>query len=135
MAQLPLVVVCAEVVELEVEPDELLELAVLDVPEVLDVLPDVVAVVALVVSSSDDVAAVVVALAATWVVDAGWSTTIAPPRPMKLATLSAAAARRARSARGFRRRRVRRLTVGVGVRFSFMQETVETPRIGSGRVA
>jgi hypothetical protein len=140
MAQLPLVVVCAVVVELDVELDDaLVELLVLDV---LDVLPDVVAVVAVValessldVSSADDlVAPVVVALAATWVVDAGWSATIAPPRPRKPATLSAAAVRRARSARGFRRRRAARLVGGVGVLLSFMRATVNTERIGSGRV-
>jgi hypothetical protein len=126
-------VVCAVVAELDELDEVALELAVpVDAALVFDVLPlvvDVVASSSVESSSLDFVEAVVVAFAATCVVATGWSATIAPPRPRKLATLSAAAARRARRARGLRRRRAARFVGKWGIRLSFMASTVRSVRI------
>ena len=126
MAQLPFVVVCADVPELD-EAVELVELAAL-------VAAVGVAVASSVESSSlDFVAAAVVAWAATCVVAVGWSATIAPLMVRKLATLSAAAACLAFRARGLRRARDARLTGDAGAAGSFMGSTVRSARIDCAR--
>jgi chromate transport protein ChrA len=119
--------------------------AVLALDELVEVLPELAVLVdatlvADVVESSpvassslDFVAAAVVALVASCVVAAGWSATIAPPMPRKLATLSAATARRAFCARGLRRARGGRLTGDTGVLSSFMPSTVSSVRIDCAR--